>query len=60
MSKYPAGGFNCYWEMPFRNSALLTIENIGDEAVAVYYQINYTLTPVLEDTAYFSAQFLTQ
>ena len=53
----PAGGFNCYWEMPFRKSALLTIENIGDEAVEVYYQINYTLTTVPEDAAYFHAQF---
>ena len=25
----PAGGFNCYWEMPFRKSARITIENLG-------------------------------
>jgi len=25
----PAGGFNSYWEMPFRKSARITIENLG-------------------------------
>lgn len=53
----PAGGFNSYWEMPFRQSARITIENLGDEPVVVYYQINYTLTDVPEDAAYFHAQF---
>lgn len=53
----PAGGFNSYWEMPFRQSARITIENLGDEPVVVYYQINYTLTGVPEDAAYFHAQF---
>ena len=24
----PAGGFNCYWEMPFRQHARITVENI--------------------------------
>jgi hypothetical protein len=53
----PAGGFNCYWEMPFRKGARITIENLGDEPVVVYYQVNYTLTEVPEDAAYFHAQF---
>ncbi len=53
----PAGGFNCYWEMPFRTGARMTIENLGEEPVTVYYQINYTLTQVPEDVAYFHAQF---
>ncbi len=53
----PAGGFNCYWEMPFRKSARITLENIGDEATTVYYQVNYTLTEVPEDAAYFHAQW---
>jgi hypothetical protein len=53
----PAGGFNCYWEMPFRQHARITIENIGEEATTVYYQVNYTLTDVPDDAAYFHAQW---
>lgn len=53
----PAGGFNSYWEMPFRQGALITIENLGEEPVTVYYQVNYTLTEVSADAAYFHAQW---
>jgi hypothetical protein len=55
----PAGGFNCYWEMPFRKSARITVENISPDPVwpALYYQINYTLTNVPDDCAYFHAQW---
>jgi hypothetical protein len=54
----PAGGFNCYWEMPFRKHARITVENLaGDEIRGFYYQINYTLTDVPEDRAYFHAQW---
>ncbi len=53
----PAGGFNCYWEMPFRKSARITLENRHDDAVTVYYQVNYTLTDVPDDAAYFHAQW---
>jgi hypothetical protein len=53
----PAGAFNCYWEMPFRKSARITIQNLRDEPVVVYYQINYTLTEIPADAAYFHAQF---
>ncbi len=54
----PAGGFNSYWEMPFRGHARITVENIGpDEIKGFYYQIDYTLTEVAEDRAYFHAQW---
>ncbi len=54
----PAGGFNSYWEMPFRKSARITLENIADvEVRGFYYQINYALTDVPEDAAYFHAQW---
>ncbi len=54
----PAGGFNCYWEMPFRHSVRTTIENITPEdALNFFYQITYTLTDVPEDAAYFHAQW---
>lgn len=51
----PHGGMNSYWEMPFRKSARLEIENLSDEHVVVYYQIDYTLTEVPDDAAYFHA-----
>ncbi len=63
----PGSAFNCYWEMPFRKGFKMTIENIGakprpGEAAninqfTVYYQVNYTLTDVPDDAAYFHAQF---
>jgi len=54
----PAGGFNCYWEMPFRKSARITVESLTDEEIkGFYYQINYTLTDVPDDAAYFHAQW---
>ena len=54
----PAGGFNSYWEMPFRQHALVTIENLSPDPVpGFFYQFNYTLTSVPEDKAYFHAQW---
>ena len=53
----PASACNCYWEMPFRKHCRITYTNISDEKSAIYYQINYTLTDVPEDCAYFHAQF---
>jgi len=54
----PAGGFNSYWEMPFRRHARVTVENLStDEIRGFYYQITYTLTEVPEDMAYFHAQW---
>ena len=53
----PGRAFNCYWEMPFRKRARVTMENRNDEQLYVYYQINYALTDVPEDAAYFHAQF---
>ena len=53
----PGSAFNCYWEMPFRKRCRITMTNIADEAMTLYYQVNFTLTPVPEDAAYFHAQF---
>jgi len=53
----PGSAFNCYWEMPFRRRCRMTLTNIGDDSMVLYYQINYTLTEVPEDAAYFHAQF---
>jgi hypothetical protein len=53
----PGSAFNCYWEMPFRKRCRMTLTNIADEGMRLYYQVNYTLTDVPEDAAYFHAQF---
>jgi hypothetical protein len=53
----PGSAFNCYWEMPFRKSFKITMENIGEDDMTLYYQINYVLTDVPADAAYFHAQF---
>jgi hypothetical protein len=53
----PGRAFNCYWEMPFRSRARFTMTNLSAEKLVVYYQINYALTEVPEDVAYFHAQF---
>lgn len=53
----PGSAFNCYWEMPFRKKCLITLTNIDEKEMVLYYQINYTLTEVPEDCAYFHACF---
>jgi len=53
----PGSAFNCYWEMPFRKRCRITMTNMADESMVLYYQVNYTLTQVPEDAAYFHAQF---
>lgn len=53
----PGRAFNCYWEMPFYKRARITLENLSDEKIVVYYQINYALAKLPPDTAYFHAQF---
>jgi len=53
----PGSAFNCYWEMPFRKKCRITFENLAEDDMVLYYQINYTLTDVPEDAAYLHAQF---
>jgi hypothetical protein len=53
----PGSAFNCYWTMPFRKKAKVTIENLNPAQCTIYYQINYVLADVPEDAAYFHAQF---
>jgi len=35
----------------------MTMTNIGSDEKVLYYQVDYTLTDVPEDAAYFHAQF---
>lgn len=53
----PGSAFNCYWQMPFHKKARITLENLDDSAMSLYYQINYTLTAAPDDAAQFHAQF---
>ncbi len=53
----PGSAFNSYWPMPFRNKARITMENLDAQPMRLYYQIDYTLTQVPRDAAYFHAQF---
>jgi hypothetical protein len=53
----PGSAFNCYWTMPFRRKCRITMENIDNEDMILYYQVDYTLTEVPADAAYFHAQF---
>jgi hypothetical protein len=54
----PGSAFNCYWAMPFRKKCRITMENINDnDEMRLYYQVDYTLTEVPDDAAYFHAQY---
>jgi len=53
----PRSGLNCYWEMPFRKHCRITMTNLADDPMTLFYQIDYTLTDVPEDAAYLHAQF---
>lgn len=54
----PGSAFNCYWQMPFRKKCKITMENINPkDQMTLYYQVDYTLTDVPDDAAYFHAQF---
>ena len=53
----PGRAFNCYWEMPFRRRARITLTNDSDEERLVYYQITYSLCDVPDDAGRFCAQF---
>lgn len=50
--------YNCYWPMPFRASARITITNESARPLAaLYYLIDYTEQAVPENAAYFCAQY---
>ena len=64
----PGSAFNCYWNMPFRKNCRITLENRDEQNVTYYYQIDYTLTALPDETTpqketdkpqfgYFHAQF---
>lgn len=53
----PRRGLNCYWDMPFYEGCRMTLENLAEEPVIVYYQIDYQLRELEEGHGYFHAQY---
>ncbi len=53
----PGSAFNSYWPMPFRHKAKITLENLDEKPMTLFYQVDYALSPVPADAAYFHAQF---
>jgi hypothetical protein len=53
----PGSAFNSYWVMPFRKKCKITLENLDEKEMVLYYQIDYTLTDVPEDAPYLHAQY---
>ncbi len=54
----PAGGLNCYWPMPFRQAAKITVESQHrDRIPGFFYQITYALRTIPDEAAYFHAQW---
>jgi hypothetical protein len=53
----PGSAFNCYWPMPFRKQCRITMENIDEHDMVLYYTVNYELKDVPDDAGYFHAQY---
>ena len=53
----PRRALNCWWEMPFRTHARVTLENLHFKDATVYWQIDWEAGPQPAEAAYFHAQF---
>ena len=54
----PLAALNCYWPMPFRKHARITVTNDSDKPLPqMTYQIDYRLGPVPPEAGYFHAQW---
>ena len=54
----PTASMNCYWPMPFRKHAKITVTNDSDKVLPLFtYQIDYRLSPVPADVGHFHAQW---
>lgn len=53
----PGSAFNSYFVMPFKKHCRMTIENLDTVDITLYYQVNYALTEVDDEIAYFHAHF---
>lgn len=54
-----ADSYNCFWQMPFRKSARIEIENQSDKPVGLlYYNVDWLRLETLpDDTPYFHAHY---
>ncbi len=54
----PASALNCYWPMPFRKHAKITVTNDSEKDLDLFtYQIEYLKTPVPANAGYFHSQW---
>ena len=53
----PHGGFSCYWPMPFREGAHLTLTNLADSPTVVYFQVTYETGGDESGSAYLHAHW---
>ena len=53
----PGSAFNSYWQMPFRKKCKITMQNIDEKEMSLYYQIDYCLTDVPKNVSYFHTKF---
>jgi len=54
----PYRGCSCYWEMPFRRHARITLTHEGErDANIVAYRVLYQLREISSEAAYFHAQY---
>ncbi len=53
----PNNSLMCFWQMPFKKSCKITLENRTDCNLCSFYQINYSEEKIDEDLLYFHAQF---
>gem|GEM_PF-620900 len=54
----PSSGMNCYWPMPFKKSARITVENIsGQQIDGFFFQINCSSGRIPDNSGYFHAQW---
>lgn len=53
----PYGGLNCYWPMPFRSHAAISLENLSSDTATVYYQVDYAMGRVADAAGYLHAEW---
>ena len=60
MSPQDGKGFNSWWPMPFKDKAIIEVENQGEREYWHYFYIDYELynsVRIVEDLAYFHVQW---
>lgn len=53
----PNNSLNCYWQMPFKKSFKITLENRAERDMCTFYQINFAEQKVDSKAGWFHAQF---